>query len=151
MKGEVPGDKNLLKEYGEYYSQEGYIVAIQDVRGKYSSEGEWKPYHFEGKDGYDAIEWLAEQKWSNGKVGMVGGSYSGSVQLAAAIEAENLGKVRGITRHQLFVHPDIPYTSQNSSACLEVTSNNYNEIKDYCRNFMFHIGAIGSDIGLCIV
>ena len=74
-----------------------------------------------------------------------------SRQLAAAIEAENLGKVRGITRHQLFVHPDIPYTSQNSSACLDVTTNNYNEIKDFCRNFMLHIGAIGSDVGLCII
>ena len=74
-----------------------------------------------------------------------------SRQLAAAIEAENLGKVRGITRHQLFVHPDIPYTSQNSSACLEVTTNNYNEIKDFCRNFMRQIGAIGSDVGLCII
>ena len=74
-----------------------------------------------------------------------------SRQLAAAIEAENLGRVRGITRHQLFVHPDIPYTSQNSSACLEVICNNYNEIKDFCRNFMIHIGATGSDVGLCIV
>ena len=74
-----------------------------------------------------------------------------SRQLAAAIEAENLGKVRGITRHQLFVHPDIPYTSQNSSACLEVTTNNYNEIKVFCRNFMLHIGAVGSDVGLCII
>ncbi len=74
-----------------------------------------------------------------------------SRQLAAAIEAENLGKVRGITRHQLFVHPDIPYTSQNSSACLYVISNNCNEIKDFCRNFMLHIGATGSDVGLCIV
>jgi len=74
-----------------------------------------------------------------------------SRQLAAAIEAENLGKVRGITRHQLFVHPDIPYTSQNSSACLEVTTNNYNEIKDFCRIFMNQIGAIGSDVGLCII
>jgi len=74
-----------------------------------------------------------------------------SRQLAAAIEAENLGKVRGITRHQLFVHPDIPYTSQNSSACLEVTTNNYNEIKVFCRNFMLQIGAVGSDVGLCII
>lgn len=82
----TPYNKNLLKEYGEYYSKKGYIVAIQDVRGKYGSEGEWKPYLSEGKDGYDAIEWLAVQKWSNGKVGMVGGSYSGSVQLAAAIQ-----------------------------------------------------------------
>ncbi len=74
-----------------------------------------------------------------------------SRQLAAAIEADNLGEVSGITRHQLFVHPDIPYTSQNSSACLEVTSSSYDELKDFCRTFMQDIGAVGSDVGLCIV
>ena len=46
-----------------------------------------------------------------------------SRQLVAAIEVENLGHVVGITRHQLFVHPEIPYTFQNSSACLDVTNN----------------------------
>jgi tRNA(Ile2) C34 agmatinyltransferase TiaS len=74
-----------------------------------------------------------------------------SRQLAAAIEAENLGHVLGITRHQLFVHPDIPYTSQNSSACLEVTTDKYNEVINFCRKFMLDIGADGSDVGLCIV
>ncbi len=74
-----------------------------------------------------------------------------SRQLAAAIEAENLGQVHGITRHQLFVHPDIPYTSQNSSACLDVTTNNLEEIKSFCRDFMLKVAAIGSDVGLCIV
>ena len=74
-----------------------------------------------------------------------------SRQLAGAIEAQNLGKVSGITRHQLFVHPDIPYTSQNSSACLEVNTESVKEITDFCRNFMFEIAAIGSDVGLCII
>lgn len=74
-----------------------------------------------------------------------------SRQLAGAIEDENLGVVNGITRHQLFVHPDIPYTSQNSSACLELTTDSYHEIVDFCREFMLNIGAIGSDIGICIV
>src|SRR5210317_81702 len=83
----TPYSKSLLKEYGEFYSKQGYVTAIQDVRGKYGSEGDWTPYKMEGKDGYDVIEWLASQKWSNGNIGMVGGSYSGSVQLAAAIEA----------------------------------------------------------------
>ena len=82
----TPYNKELLKDYGDYYSMQGYVTAIQDVRGKYASKGDWIPYISEGKDGYDVIEWLANQKWSNGKVGMVGGSYSGSVQLAAAIE-----------------------------------------------------------------
>ena len=79
-------DKSSLSNYGEYYSKKGYVVAIQDVRGKYKSQGDFIPYINEGNDGYDTIEWLAKQEWSNGKVGMIGGSYSGSVQLAAAIE-----------------------------------------------------------------
>jgi putative CocE/NonD family hydrolase len=83
----TPYGKSLLKEYGEFYCSNGFVVAIQDVRGKYDSEGNWEPYIHEGKDGFDVIEWLAVQDWSNGKVGMVGGSYSGSVQLAAALEA----------------------------------------------------------------
>ena len=83
----TPYNKILLKEYGEFYSKRGYVTVIQDVRGKYGSEGNWMPYEVEGDDGYDIIEWLANQGWSNGKIGMVGGSYSGSVQIAAAIEA----------------------------------------------------------------
>lgn len=79
------------------------------------------------------------------------GTGHNSRQLAAAIEAENLGHVIGITRHQLFIHPDIPYTSQNSSACLEITTDSYNKIVDFCREFMLNIGAVGSDVGLCIV
>ncbi len=74
-----------------------------------------------------------------------------SRQLAAAIESNNLGKVHGITRHQLFVHPDIPYTSQNSSACLDVTCNQLAEITPFTREFMLNVGAKGSDVGLCIV
>lgn len=71
-------------------------------------------------------------------------------QLASAIEAENLGKVSGITRHQLYVHPDIPYTSQNSSACLDVKSDQVVDLKIFCRKFMLEVGAVGSDVGLSI-
>jgi hypothetical protein len=73
-----------------------------------------------------------------------------SRQLAAAVETEGLGKVRGITRHQLFVHPDIPYTSQNSSACLDVECVDFPLLKTFCTEFMLDIGAVGSDVGLCI-
>ncbi|MFA5419970.1 MAG: hypothetical protein WC341_16070 [Bacteroidales bacterium] len=72
-------------------------------------------------------------------------------QLAAAIETNGLGKVRGITRHQLLVHPDIPYTSQNSSACLEVDCHDLPALKTFARNFMLNVGAVGSDVGLCMV
>ena len=62
----------------------GYAVAIQDVRGRYKSEGEFDPLFQEVADGYDSVEWCASQPWSNGKVGMHGGSYVGATQWLAA-------------------------------------------------------------------
>ena len=64
----------------------GYAVVIQDVRGRYASDGEFVPYQNEGHDGYDTIEWAAAQPWSNGVVGTFGLSYPGAVQWLAAVE-----------------------------------------------------------------
>ena len=68
------------------FAQQGYAVFVQDVRGRYESEGQWEPFRTEGPDGYDTIEWLAKQPWSNGKVGTQGGSYLGHVQWRAATQ-----------------------------------------------------------------
>lgn len=65
----------------------GYAVVLQDVRGRYASEGKFDPYRNEGADGYDTIEWAAAQPWSNGVVGTYGLSYPGAVQWLAAIES----------------------------------------------------------------
>jgi uncharacterized protein len=64
----------------------GYAVVLQDVRGRYGSGGVFEPYQQEGRDGYDTIEWVARQPWSNGSVGTFGLSYPGAVQWLAAIE-----------------------------------------------------------------
>jgi uncharacterized protein len=64
----------------------GYAVVIQDVRGRYASDGEFNPYQNEGRDGYDTIEWAARQPWSDGNVGTFGLSYPGAVQWLAAVE-----------------------------------------------------------------
>jgi len=64
----------------------GYAVVLQDVRGRYASDGEFLPYQQEGRDGYDTIEWAAAQPWSNGAIGTFGLSYPGAVQWLAAIE-----------------------------------------------------------------
>jgi putative CocE/NonD family hydrolase len=82
----TPYNRALLTDYGAYYSGYGYAVVVQDVRGRFGSEGRWQPFLNEGRDGYDTVEWIAAQQWSTGKVGMIGGSYSGSVQFAAAVE-----------------------------------------------------------------
>jgi uncharacterized protein len=63
----------------------GYVLIIQDVRGRYRSEGEWYPFRHEQADGYDSVEWAASLPYSNGKVGMIGASYVGATQMLAAI------------------------------------------------------------------
>src|SRR5581483_4520460 len=65
----------------------GYIVVIQDVRGRFRSEGEWTSFKNEAADGYDTVEWAAQLPASNGKVGMFGASYFGFTQWMAAKEA----------------------------------------------------------------
>ncbi|KHF41243.1 CocE/NonD family hydrolase [Halalkalibacter okhensis] len=64
----------------------GYVVIIQDVRGRFASEGEFKPFIQEAKDGYDTVEWAADLPYANGMVGMFGLSYYGFTQLYAAVE-----------------------------------------------------------------
>jgi uncharacterized protein len=63
----------------------GYAVVMQDVRGRYASEGVFDVLHQEGPDGYDTLNWIAEQPWSDGKVGMIGGSYVGIAQWQVAL------------------------------------------------------------------
>jgi putative CocE/NonD family hydrolase len=82
------GKQFALKEYKAFEKAvaRGYAVVIQDVRGRYASDGEFNPYQNEGRDGYDTIEWAARQPWSDGNVGTFGLSYPGAVQWLAAVE-----------------------------------------------------------------
>ena len=82
------GAKNALREYTTFQHalERGYAIVVQDVRGRYASDGVFVPYQNEGRDGYDTIEWAAKQPWSNGKVGTFGLSYPGAVQWLAAVE-----------------------------------------------------------------
>lgn len=68
-----------------FYVPRGYAVVVQDVRGRYNSEGTWRPLRDDGPDGADLLKWIAAQPWSNGKVGTVGMSYGGATQHAIAI------------------------------------------------------------------
>ncbi len=63
------------------FAGHGYVVAVQDVRGKYESEGDYTVSAADTNDGYDAVDWLSSQPWSTGKVGTTGCSYSGENQV----------------------------------------------------------------------
>ena len=77
-----------------WYARQGFIVVVQDVRGRFASQGSFDPFLNEGTDGFDAVEWAAALEGSNGRVGMYGASYNGAVQLLAA--AENPPHLRAI-------------------------------------------------------
>ncbi len=69
----------------KFFTERGYVVAVQDIRGTYRSEGEFaKVQPADAPDGFDTVEWLAKQSWSNGSIGMWGTSYAAHMQAAAA-------------------------------------------------------------------
>lgn len=84
----ISGDSEYLKVIQAAHA--GYAVIIQDVRGRFASDGEWRReemFTVEGLDGYDAVEWIASQPWCDGNVGSAGGSYLAGLQWATAMEA----------------------------------------------------------------
>lgn len=71
-------------DYARYFVGHGYAFAVQDVRGRGASEGDFDFLSQEGDDGFDAIEWLARQPWSNGRICLMGSSYGAGIQWQAA-------------------------------------------------------------------
>ncbi|HXY48232.1 MAG TPA: CocE/NonD family hydrolase [Terriglobales bacterium] len=98
------GDSGDMR-FGLKAAARGYVVLIQDTRGRYMSEGEWYPFIHESNDGYDTVEWAAGLPYSDGQVGMFGGSYVGATQMLTAI-----------------AHP--PHLA---GICPAVTASNYHE------------------------
>lgn len=68
----------------QWFAARGYAVVMNDVRGRFHSEGRWRMMLDDGRDGYDIVEWIAKQPWSDGKVGTIGTSYPGGTQHALA-------------------------------------------------------------------
>jgi len=81
----TPYNKTGTEDFGREAAEKGYIVVVQDVRGRYASDGDWYTFKNEENDGYDTIEWAAALPNSDGRVGMFGGSYVGATQMLAAI------------------------------------------------------------------
>lgn len=78
-----------VEPVADYFTPRGYVVVIQDLRGRYRSEGTGQYFHTanptDGPDGYDTVEWIAAQPWSNGKIGTVGTSHGAIVQQTLAL------------------------------------------------------------------
>jgi uncharacterized protein len=80
----TPYNKKGAAREGRYYAERGYVVVANDVRGRFASEGTWRLIADDPSDGYDVVEWIAAQGWSDGKVGTFGTSYPGGTQHALA-------------------------------------------------------------------
>jgi putative CocE/NonD family hydrolase len=81
----TPYNRKGGTEQSHELASHGYIVVVQDTRGRYGSGGDFYPFRHESEDGYDTVEWAAKLDGANGKVGMYGGSYVGATQMLAAI------------------------------------------------------------------
>jgi putative CocE/NonD family hydrolase len=83
----LPYDKNgrytFMPAIAPFFTERGYVFVVQDVRGKFRSEGETVAFEHEIDDGYDTIQWITEQPWCDGDIGMWGDSYYGYTQWAA--------------------------------------------------------------------
>lgn len=72
------GNVHPYKQMALLFASQGYVFVVQDVRGRYLSEGIYEPYQNEGLDGYSTVEWAGQAEWSNGNVALYGFSYLGS-------------------------------------------------------------------------
>lgn len=87
----TPYGKNTQATSSATWSARGYALVVQDCRGRFKSEGQYRPFADDGPDGYDTVEWVAKQPWSNGKVGMFGASAMGiTANLAAMADPPHL-------------------------------------------------------------
>jgi putative CocE/NonD family hydrolase len=80
----TPYNKTGTAAEARWLAARGYAVVVNDVRGRYASEGTWRMLVDDPSDGYDVVQWIAQQPWSSGRVGTFGTSYVGGTQHALA-------------------------------------------------------------------
>jgi uncharacterized protein len=112
----TPYDKTdkRYSEIADFFVPRGYNVVLVDLRDRYRSEASGVYYHaatpHTGRDGYDVVEWIAAQPWSNGRIGTVGSSYAAITQVRTAIEAPP---------HLTAIWPDVVPTNSFQNQCRE--------------------------------
>ncbi|WP_137285988.1 CocE/NonD family hydrolase [Halorussus salinisoli] len=80
------GKRGRMERHGEWFAERGYVVAIQDCRGRFESEGDYYIFVNEAEDGHDTVEWLGQRDYCDGQVGTIGTSYGAWVQSALATQ-----------------------------------------------------------------
>ena len=81
----TPYNKDSSAQIASSFVPYGYVVVLQDVRGRYMSEGHWRPHVEDPNDGFDTAKWIGSQLWCDGGIGTLGSSYAGATQHALAI------------------------------------------------------------------
>src|SRR5258707_2610181 len=81
----TPYNKENSAQSANSFVPHGYVVVLQDVRGRYKSEGHWRPHYDGPNDGFDTAQWIGSQPWCDGGIGTIGSSYAGATQHALAI------------------------------------------------------------------
>ncbi len=90
-------DSDNYRKDSELFASNGFAFLNFDVRGRGDSDGVFRPYFNEGKDGYEMIDWISKQSWSNGMVGTYGASYSARIQwLTSKLKPKNLSAMISI-------------------------------------------------------
>ncbi len=126
----TPYDKKGGKSDGERFASMGYVVVIQDTRGKFASDGEFYPFKYERPDGLATINWIRSQSWSNGKIGGWGGSYVGYTQWAIADQLDAIVPILTSANMYELVYPSRIFSLATSfNWALPAVSKTINEIK----------------------
>src|SRR5438309_1366002 len=81
----TPYNKENSAQSANSFVPHGYVVVLQDVRGRYKSEGHWRPHYDDPNDGFDTAQWIGSQPWCDRGIGTIGSSYEGATQHALAI------------------------------------------------------------------
>lgn len=79
--------------FARAFTRRGYVFVLQNIRGRFGSEGVFEPFMNEVSDGADTTAWITAQQWSDGRIGTVGGSYNGFTALAAAVDSKSVRAV----------------------------------------------------------
>jgi putative CocE/NonD family hydrolase len=131
----TPYDKGsaftFLPRIAEVFNRRNYAFVAQDVRGRGRSEGERRPLEFEVADGYDTLDWIAGQIWSDGAVGMFGDSYLGFTGLAAAVSGHP--SLRAIVPRMIGTGRAVDHGGVYSMELVEWAANYWMDNRNYAR------------------